>query len=129
MPDLVKGALPRWDSSMIKQQIKQLRGFLNAQGYEDAQVHAHVVPIANSLFWDVWFHVDLGDPTIIAEVQVRVVTSQKQLRDDEQLSWLSMQGVDLSQQAHLELREQGLGLLFIDQIRPSRKLNNQLRFI
>ena len=49
---------------------------------------------------------------------------QKQLRDDEQLSWLSMQGVDLSQQAHLELREQGLGLLFIDQIRPSRKLNN-----
>ena len=35
-----------------------------------------------------------------------------------------MQGVDLSQQAQLELREQGLGLLFIDQIRPSRKLNN-----
>ena len=124
LPDLVKGALPRWDSSMIKQQIKQLRGFLNAQGYEDAQVHAHVVPIANSLFWDLWFHVDLGDPTIIAEVQVRVVTSQKQLGDDEQLSWLSMQGVDLSQQAQLELSEQGLGLLFIDQIRPSRKLNN-----
>lgn len=124
LPDLVKAALPRWNSSMIKQQIKQLRGFLNAQGYEDAQVHAHVVPISNSLFWDVWFHVDLGDPTIITEVQVRVVTSEKQLGDDEQLSWLSVQGVDLSQQAQVELREQGLGLLFIDQIRPSRKLNN-----
>ena len=124
LPDLVKAALPRWNSSMIKQQIKQLRGFLNAQGYEDAQVHAHVVPISNGLFWDVWFHVDLGDPTIITEVQVRVVTSEKELGDDEQLSWLSVQGVDLSQQAQVELREQGLGLLFIDQIRPSRKLNN-----
>ena len=50
LPDLVKGALPRWDSIIIKQQIKQLRRFLNAQGYEDAEVHAHIVPVAKGYF-------------------------------------------------------------------------------
>ena len=72
LPDLVNSALPRWDSIIIKEQIKQLRRFLNTQGYEDAEVHAHVVPVENSYF-GMYGSINLGAPTVISEVKVRIL--------------------------------------------------------
>ena len=112
LPALGNSALPRWDSIIIKEQIKQLRRFLNTQGYEDAEVHAHIVPVENKVFWDVWFHINLGAPTVISEVKVRILASKKELNHVEQQNWVRVMGIDLSQEAQEEFRKERTGFVF-----------------
>ena len=124
LPHLINADLPRWDAKILTQQLQQLKSFLNAQGYEDAGVHAHVLPVANKVFWDIWFHISLGEPTTISSVEIRLVTAASELEDTEGLNWVRTQGVDVSAEAQIELREQGLGLLFIDQLSRAVRLKN-----
>ena len=124
LPALGNSALPRWDSIIIKQQLQQLRRFLNIQGYEDAEVHAHMVPVENKVFWDVWFHINLGAPTVISEVRVRMLASKKELNDVDQQNWVRVMGVDLSQEAQEEFRRKGLDLSFIEELSLARQLSN-----
>ena len=108
----------------LTQRLQQLKSFLNAQGYEDGRVHAHVVPVANKVFWDVWFHISLGEPTTISSVEIRLVAAASELEDTEGLLWVRTQGIDMSAEAQIELREQGLELLFIDQLSRAIRLTN-----
>ena len=124
LPHLNNADLPRWDAMIITQQLQTLKSFLNAKGYEDAGVHAHIVPVANKVFWDVWFHISLGEPTTISSVEIRLVTAASELEDTEGLNWVRTQGVVVSAEAQIELREQGLGLLFIDQLNRAIRLKN-----
>lgn len=125
LPNLRKAGLPMWDETVFKQQLEQLRRFLNAQGYQDAQVHVHVVPVANKVFWDVWFHLSLGEPTIISSVEIRLVTAASELEDTEGLTWVRTQGLDLSPEAQVELHKQGLGPTLIDQLSQVTRLMNK----
>ena len=45
-----------------------------------------IVP-ENKVFWDVWFHINLGAPTVISEVKVRILAS-KELNHVEQQNWV-----------------------------------------
>ena len=97
---------------------------MNTQGYEDAEVHAHIVPVENKVFWDVWFHINLGAPTVISEVKVRILASKKELNHVEQQNWVRVMGIDLSQEAQQEFRRKGLDLSFIEELSLARQLSN-----
>ena len=125
LPNFEWIALPFWTGEVIDKNVELIRRFLNAQGYLDADVHTHLVPLHNGLFWDLWFHLELGPPTTVEQVEILIASEASEFEQREEQEWFEVSGILLSELAQEYLRNQGLGFVFIRELAKSKSLENK----
>ncbi len=118
--------LPNWNSEDMDKNVERIRRFLYAQGYLDADVHTHVVTLHDGLFWDLWFHIDLGPPTMVTEVIMSIAVDEAELDKQDEQEWFEVSGILLNEMAQEHIRSEGLGFLFIRELAKSKSLENKL---